>query len=272
VAAKDYDGAIASLRKADQLRPESAEARRQIVAVQLAAGRTDDALNEARGLQKAKPTDGAGFALEGDVMAAQKRYTEAADAYRKALTLQPAAPYVMRAHAMLVNAGKVTEADAVATKWMKDNPKDTAVRMYLADRELADKDYRGAVKLYREVAGLQPNNPIVLNNLAWALNEIKDPTALQTAEKALSLAPTSPAIADTVGWILFSRGETQRGLDLMRKASAAAPNVPDIRLHLAKALLKTGDTAAAKKELETLVAQGATPVKGEAETLLKGLQ
>jgi predicted Zn-dependent protease len=123
------------------------------------------------------------------------------------------------------------------------------------------------------VVAVQPNNAIALNNLAWALNEVQDPAALATAEKALSLAPNSPAVADTLGWILFSRGDTKRGIDLMRKASAAAPNAVEIRLHLAKALIKTGETADAKKELEAVVAMapGAGAFKDEAQALLKGL-
>jgi putative PEP-CTERM system TPR-repeat lipoprotein len=273
LAAKDYDGSIASLRKADQLRPDSSETRRQIVAVQIAAGRIDDALAEARTVQKARPKEGAGFALEGDVMAAQKRFAEAAEAYKQAVRTQPAAPFVARLHTMLRESGKPAEADAIATKWIKENPKDTLVRMQVADQDLRNKDYRRAVKLYREVAELQPNNAIVLNNLAWALNETKDPTAVAVAEKALALAPSSPGVADTLGWILVTRGETQRGVELMRKASAAAPGAAEIRLHLAKALMKTGDHAGARKELEAILAlAGASPVKGEAEALLKGLQ
>jgi predicted Zn-dependent protease len=174
---------------------------------------------------------------------------------------------------MLKELGKTPEADAAAAKWIKENPKDTMVRLYLADLELRDKDYRGAAKLYKEVVELQPNNAVAMNNLAWVLNEMKDPAALPTAEKALSLAPTSPAVADTLGWILYSRGDTKRGIDLMRKASAAAPNAAEIRIHLAKALIKTGETADAKKELEAVVAMagGGGPFKDEAQALLKGL-
>lgn len=272
LASKDYDGAIASLRKADQLRPEMLEARRQIVSAQLTAGRTEDALNEARAVQKLRPTEAGGYALEGEVWASQKKYPQAADAFRQAVRLQPAAPYVVRLHAMLKESGKTAEADGMAAKWIKDNPKDALVRIYLADAELREKDYKSAARLLTEVVDLQPNNAVALNNLAWAQNELKDPAALSTAQKALALAPGSAAVADTVGWILFSRGDVQRGLELMRKASAAAPQVPEIRMHLAKALIKAGDIAAARRELEAVVAMGdAGQFKGEAEGLLKGL-
>ena len=56
---------------------------------------------------------------------------------------------------------------------------------------------------------------------------------------------------DTHGWILVQHGDAARGIELLRKANSIAPQDTDIRLHLAKALLKTGDKAAAKSELES---------------------
>ncbi|MGA8056335.1 MAG: XrtA/PEP-CTERM system TPR-repeat protein PrsT [Burkholderiales bacterium] len=269
--AKDYDGSIKSLRQALSLRPDYADAQRQIVAVQLAAGKAEDALAEARAVQKAKPKEALGFALEGDVLASQKKFAEAVIVYREAMRLQPAAPYVIRLHGLTEAAGKGAEGEAIAAKWIKDNPKDAVVRHYLADRELKQKDYRDAARLYKEVLAVQPNNAVVLNNLAWALNETKDPSALSVAEKALSLAPTSPVVADTLGWILLSRGETKRGVELLKKAAAVAPNAAEIRLHYAQGLIKTGDKDGARKELEAIEALGDTPVKAEAQSLLKSL-
>ena len=41
-----------------------------------------------------------------------------------------------------------------------------------------------------------------LNNLATAYQQEKNPLALEYAEKAYKLAPDSPAVLDTLGWIL----------------------------------------------------------------------
>ncbi|MGH7341706.1 MAG: tetratricopeptide repeat protein, partial [Candidatus Rokuibacteriota bacterium] len=104
------------------------------------------------------------------------------------------------------------------------------------------------------------------------LFELKDPGALDHAEKAYRLAPDNAAVADTLGWILVERGDTKRGLELLGKATAAAPNALEIRLHYAKALARAGDKAGARRELE-LVRQGPdqSPLKAEAEALLKQL-
>ena len=157
-------------------------------------------------------------------------------------------------------------------RWVRERPADGVVRLYLADRNLGRKDYKAAAKGYREVLALQPESPVALNNLAWTLSQLKDPSAVEYAEKAHKLAPNSPAVADTLGWMLVERGDTKRGLELLGQAAAAAPNSLEIRVHYAKALAKTGDKTAARKELESALQSAAeSPLRTEAEALLKQL-
>ena len=85
---------------------------------------------------------------------------------------------------------------------------------------------------------------------------LRCPKALEHAEKANKLAPNHPGIMDTLGAILVDRGDTARGLDLMQKASAMAPDAPTLRLNFAKALISAGRKDAAKKELDELAKLG----------------
>ena len=134
------------------------------------------------------------------------------------------------------------------------------------------KDYKAAVAVYRKILADQPDNAAAMNNLAWALSELKDPSALAYAEKAANLAPNSPEVADTLGWILVERGDVKRGIEILSNAANAAPNVYAIRMHYAKALIKAGDTGAARRELDQIAqAPGESPLKAEAEALLKQL-
>jgi len=272
VAAKDFGAAAQSVRNAIALEPNRIDVHRDAIAVLLASGKPDEALADARALQKARPDDAVGYVLEGEALVAQKKLNEAAKAYAEAFKHRPTTPVVVRLHALLVAVGKPAEGDAVAARWLKENPKDTTLRLYLAERDLQRKEYKAAAKVYREVLALQPDNPIVLNNLAWALSQLKDPSAVDYAEKAHGLAPKSAAIADTLGWMLFERGDTKRGMDLLAQAAAGAPNSSEIRMHYAKALMKTGDKAGARKELEEVQGRpDPNPFRAEAEALLKQL-
>ena len=113
---------------------------------------------------------------------------------------------------------------------------------------------------------------LVLNNLAWAYQQVKDKRALETAERAYKLKPDNAAIADTLGWMLVEQGNNTRGLELLQKAVAAAPNAHEIRYHLAQAWLKVGDKSKARSELERVLASDAKfPQQAEAMKLLKQL-
>jgi Flp pilus assembly protein TadD len=79
-------------------------------------------------------------------------------------------------------------------------------------------------------------------------------------------------VIDTFGWAEVQTGNVNRGTELLRAASGLAPANPEIRLHLAKALIKSGDKASARRELETLAKlDPSSPIRADAEKLLGGL-
>ena len=117
-----------------------------------------------------------------------------------------------------------------------------------------------------------PKDTQVLNNLAWTGWQTKDPKALEYAETANTLAPNQPPIMDTLGTLLIEKGETARGVELLRKASSLAPDAPALRLSFAKALIKINQKGEAKKELEELAKLGDKfPAQSEVTNLMRGL-
>jgi Tfp pilus assembly protein PilF len=112
-----------------------------------------------------------------------------------------------------------------------------------------------------------------LNNLALLYQKEKDPRALQLAEKAYSIVPDNAAVLDTLGWLLVEQGNSSRGIPLLQKASSLAAGLPDIRYHLVQALMKAGEKAKARGELEQLLASGKPFANtDEARALLAQLQ
>ncbi|HEY9381725.1 MAG TPA: tetratricopeptide repeat protein, partial [Burkholderiales bacterium] len=124
---------------------------------------------------------------------------------------------------------------------------------------------------YKVILNAEPHNALVLNNMAWASAQQKDPHAIEYAQKAYDIAPTNPAVMDTLGTLLVEQGKLDRGLPLLEQAVKLAPEAPAIRINYAKALIKAGKSQAARTELQGLANHENAQVKTEVENLLKAL-
>jgi predicted Zn-dependent protease len=144
--------------------------------------------------------------------------------------------------------------------------------MALAERLLKRNQYKAAADHYLQLNQSNPGNVVILNNLAWALSEAKDPRAVGFAEQALKLKPDNAAVMDTLGWILVQQGQTDRGIKLLQQALSKAPDAAEIHWHLAAAYEKSGDRNRARQELKRLLDSGrAFPQEKQAQDLLKQL-
>lgn len=272
LAAKNREETVKNLRKALEIRPDLLDAQRGLILFAVEDKKIAEALAIARQIQQQRPKEAAGHILEGDIHASTKALPEAAKAYRNGLKLQPFGELAVKLHSALSAAGNTAEADRWAATWLKEQPKDIVMRIYLGDQAITRKDFGGALRIYQTALDLQPENPLVLNNLAWASGQTKSPKAIEYAEKANRLAPNQPAFMDTLAMLLLEKGDTAQAIELLRKAMQLAPQAALIQLNLAKALIASNQKDAARKELDELVKLGDKfPGQAEVARLLKEL-
>jgi putative PEP-CTERM system TPR-repeat lipoprotein len=215
-----------------------------------------DAIAVAREVEGQRPKEAVGYILEGDIHASEKRWSDAAAAYRNGIRQAPASELAIKLHKALLSAGNTAEAEKAATSWLKDHPKDVAFRLYSGDLATARKDYPAAAQYYRAAVDLQPENALALNNLAWVSGEMKSPKALEYAERANRLAPNQPAFMDTLAMLLAEQGDSAGATALLLKALEIAPQAAAVRLNLARVLIRAGRKDEARVELETLAKLG----------------
>lgn len=269
---KDWNGARSAYKKALDIQPDLILVRQAMVQAAIRAEKYTDGISEAKTIQTRWPKIGVGYTAEADVYVAQKKFAEAEKILRdvpKDVT-DPAAS--LRLHALLMEQQKGQEADEIVNQWIAAHPNDLRAPIYLAEASGARKDFASAAKWYKVALKAQPKNLAFMNNYAWALGQLKDPAAVEIAEKALASAPNSPPVLDTVGVIYSESGNSKKGLELLSKAAELAPNSAPIRLNYAKALIKSGDKKAARDQLEMIkgLPIGET-VKEEANKLIATL-
>lgn len=177
-------------------------------------------------------------------------------AFRRLVAQQPE---MVKARMLLAQAQAATGAVAAAAdglaEWLGRHPGEVAGRAMLAGLYLRLRHYERARAELEAVVATGTNDAVALNNLAWLYERTDDPRALDLAERAYHLDPTSPQIADTLGAILVRRDQTERGLVLLRQAHANAPRAPEIRYHLAAALARSGHPDEARRLLDELVSE-----------------
>lgn len=271
-ANKSREDGIKNLKKALEIKPDLLEAQRALIQALMENKNTNEALSIAKTVQKQRPKEAAGYLLEGGVLASNQRTSQAIEVYRAGLKASQAPDLAIRLHSALQSAGNKAEAEKHAATWQKDNPKDFGFRMYMGDLASAANSYGQAATYYQSALALQPNNALILNNLAWAAGQTKSPKALEYAEKANDLAPNQPAIMDTLAMLIADKGDTTKAIELLRKAVSLAPQAASIQLNLAKTLIKAGKKEDARKELEALAKLGDKfPSQAEVSQLLKTL-
>ncbi len=271
-ASRNYDAAVQSLKKALAITPDLLEAQRALIAAYMAQGKADDALAVARTVQKQRPAEPVGYVFEGDIYAYKKQWNEAANAYRRGLPHAAGPDLAARTDAALRSAGKAADADKFAVSWVRSHPQDREFRRYLGESAIMRGDYAGAVREFKAILELKPDDALALNNLAWASGQLKDPKAIDYAQKANATVPNNAAILDTLGTLQVEKGDMKNGIASLQRASTLAPNAPGIRLNFARALVKDGQKDAAKKELQELAKLG-DKFSGQAEVtkLMQGL-
>lgn len=272
IAMKNDTAAADDLKRAIELQPDFIPARLVQVDIATRAKRFDEALADAREIQKIKDNAALGYAIEGDVKMAQGKPAAAVEAYDKALAISKVYAVMIKSAKAMVADGKSKEAQERVAQWVKANPDDVRARLLLSDLYLASKAYKPAIAALEETQKRIPNNPLILNNLAWAYQHEKDPRALPTAEQAYKLASNDAGVMDTLGWILLDQGNTVRALPLLQKAHSLAPDAAEVSYHYAVGLNKSGDKQGARKELDKLLSQNKNfSQSDEARTLLKSL-
>jgi len=216
-----------------------------------------DALKTIEAIERFYPKKAIATHLKGDLNLAEKKYEKALKFYQQSYQIERN----NRVLFLMVDLMKVLKKESAAFELLnnelkKDN-KNLAIHFKLATIYQQQKNYLQAEKHFKVILAEQPENIIVLNNLAWNYFQQGKAEALGLAKKAYEKSPKSAEIVDTYGSILLEQGDKKQGLLLIKSAAEMAPKALDIQYHLALAYSKNGDNKQAISVLQQLEKQDA---------------
>jgi Flp pilus assembly protein TadD len=246
---KKDDEARVEFDQALKLAPDYLPALEQVVHLDLVEKQYDTAQRRVQQRIGQYPKSAPLQLLLAGVLVARGDTNQAESTLQKAIELQPDSPQAYRLLAQLyIAANQNQQALADLKTALARNQGDIATLMLLGMTCEAEKNYPDAREAYEKVLTLTPNDALALNNLAclYAEHLGQLDKGYQLARKAREQAPTDPAVADTLGWILYRQGQYASALNLLRESSARLDAPPEVQFHLGVTYYMMGDEANAR--------------------------
>jgi Flp pilus assembly protein TadD len=265
----DKDNAKLTLERGLATMPTDRRLQEQYVRFCTRNGTVEDGLAFARDLSAGRK-DPSSSAFIAELAEAGGHLDDAQLAWRQAVDNGGGPEFVRRLAKNQAKAGDLAGARSTIAKLVTDHPDDVDARFLLATFAMDQGDTQTAIAEHERLLADQPDNPVLLNNLAALYDRTSDKRALATAEKAYNHVPKSPVVADTFGWILLRSGDTGRALPLLEKAASVA-GAAGAKYHYAVALERAGRTDDARSQLQAALAQPRFREAAAAEQLLKRL-
>lgn len=248
------EDSIHVLLEANAANPNQQQTKFALVQAYLKGGKYSEAEDYLNTLLKVDPNNVEARVFLGVVQSLTKRPDDAVASFNAAIKADSKNAGGYKALSQFyAQSGKLDEAIATLKNGLVQIPKDMDLRFVLASIYQGKNDIDGAIKLYEEMLADQPGSMIAANNYASLVSDYRtDAASIDKAATAAAILRGSPIsqFKDTLGWILFLRGQYKDSLEILKQSTADLPDMALTNYHLGKAYLATGEKESAKASFE----------------------
>lgn len=221
--------------------PELDKVRYYLAAVYEEMGKTDSALKHYQKIPAASTYYAEAVMHSGHLLRQEGRLGDAADFVKKALDQRDDLPKLYAYYATLLDAQKkFPEALAMLHGAVQKFPDDVQLRFFLGSMydRLGQTDK--TIAEMKKVLNIDGHHVQAMNYLAFTYAQLgehlNDAKAL--AEEALKLQPHDGYILDTMGWIMYKKGDVNAAIRYLEAAYKARNDESIIAEHLGDAYLR----------------------------------
>lgn len=232
---KMFDKAIAKLEEILRMAPESDKIRFYLAAVYEEIKKDEMAVNHYLKIQPSSPFYGEAMVHAGYLLKNVGQLDKAITVMAKAYESKKDYPQIYAMYASLLDEDKnYKKALEVLAAGLEKFPDNAQLHFYYGTIYDRTGDKEKVIANMQKVIELDPNHSQGLNYLAftWAEMDKNMDEAEKLARRAVTLDPEDGYILDTLGWILFKRGNKKEALKFLEAASKFQPTVSIIAEHL----------------------------------------
>jgi tetratricopeptide (TPR) repeat protein len=219
IADKQYASAFQRVQKELDKNPKAAPLQLLLAKIHLAKKETAQAETALLKAIETDPNLGAAYLVLARIYIESNRYQPALDRLQSALTR---------------------------------NPKDVGALLLMAVIYGELKNTTAARDAYEKVLTIDPRHSAALNNLAYLYSEHFGDLdkAYDMARRARDFLPLNPSAADTLGWVLYRRGDYPRALSLLQESAEKMPAHAEVQFHLGMTYYMMGQEEPARLALQ----------------------
>jgi putative PEP-CTERM system TPR-repeat lipoprotein len=247
-----------SLSRALKLNPEYLSAELALARLDLFEGKQEDFKTRVNLLKKRYPDNGAVLVLAAKLDSREQNYGQAIDKLSSLVEKTSHPEVVIDLSINQWKSGDRQGAISSLEFWTQEHQDDTRALLLLAQYYLAENQFEAARLAYKKIESYLPDQPVVLNNMAWTLKDVAPEEGLKYAERARQISPENPMILDTLGVLYLEIGDTAKALENLEKAAALAPNFIDIQINYAHVLVASNNKVKAKTVLSNLLSKASS--------------
>ena len=227
-------------------------------------GDRDGAVRHLKNFGEANPRFASNMLVaESQLLLQMQQPDEAMKLFDDALAASPDDPTLHAAHVQLfvilaqdaADRGEFEKAEKLLDQGLSRYAGNTSLRYSQALLYEEQGRNRKAVDVLERLVRDSPEDATLLNALGYLLTDQfgRHAEARVYIQKALAMNPDSPAIIDSMGWVLYKLGEYQSSLDYLERAYRLEAD-PEIAAHLVDARWAAGQHDQALALLKTALA------------------
>lgn len=214
------------------------------------SGQTDAAVDRLKALSETRSDSVLVFSALGDMLRREERYSEAAEAYERAIALideiEERHWVLIYTHAIaLERMGEWDRAEPEFRRALEFVPDEPQVLNYLGYSLIEQRrNLDEALDMIERAVDGDPDSGYITDSLGWAyyrLGRFED--AVPVMERAVELLPRDAVINDHLGDVYYAVGRTREAQFQWRRALSFGPH-PDLDMDLVRRKLEIGKDAA----------------------------